>query len=153
MNFGAAQKFASTPQKTKKTVNQKAEGNKYKFLSDKSIKTDELKPFKFVTKKQFIEIETLEFSAVCPFSGLPDIAKVKISYYPESELCIELKSLKYYFQSFRNVGIYQEKVTNRIYNDLKTVLKTKNLKVETSYNIRGGMDVKCTEGAIHEILL
>lgn len=133
-------------------VNQTAEGKTFNFDSEESIKTDELKPFQFVTKKQLITIKTSEFSAVCPFSGLPDIAKVEINYYPESELCIELKSLKYYFQSFRNVGIYQEKVTNKIYNDMKEVLKTKNIEVITTYNTRGGMDVTCKEGKLYEVL-
>ena len=62
--------------------------------------------------------ETDELSAVCPFSWLPDLAYVKIEYYQIGVKCIELKSLKYYFISFRNVCIFQEGATKRIYNDL-----------------------------------
>ena len=67
---------------------------------------------------------------------MPDISYVKIEYYPEGRKCIELKSLKYYFVSFRNVGIYQEAATKRIYDDLQSVLKTNRLMVSTIYNIR-----------------
>jgi 7-cyano-7-deazaguanine reductase len=90
--------------------------------------------------------ETDEFSAVCPFSGLPDLAYVKIEYFPTGGKCVELKSLKYYFISYRNVGIYQEGATKRIYNDLKSVLETARLQVITVYNTRGGFDTTCIEG-------
>ncbi|GIS57344.1 MAG: hypothetical protein CM1200mP1_12820 [Candidatus Neomarinimicrobiota bacterium] len=71
--------------------------------------------------------------------GLPDIARVKIEYFPTGGKCIELKSLKYYFTSFRNVGIYQEAVTKRIYDDLSSILKTKKIQITTIYNIRGAL--------------
>jgi len=61
---------------------------------------------------------------------------------------MELKSLKYYFVSFRNVGIYQEAATKRIYNDLKTALATDKLSVTTIYNIRGGFETTCVEGSL-----
>ena len=93
--------------------------------------------------------ETDEFSAVCPFSGLPDYALLKIEYYPEGGKCVELKSLKYYIVSFRNVGIYQEAVTKRIYGDLKTLLDTRKLQVTTIYNTRGGFDTTCREGSLN----
>ena len=92
--------------------------------------------------------ETEEFSAVCPFSGLPDLAYIKIEYYPSGGKCIELKSLKYYFISFRNVGIYQEGATKRIYEDLKSVLDTDKIQITTVYNTRGGFDTTCIEGTI-----
>ena len=66
--------------------------------------------------------ETREFSAVCPYSGLPDFATLRIEYVP-SDRCIELKSLKYYVTSFRNVGIFQEHATARIAEDLFGVLQ------------------------------
>ena len=104
--------------------------------------------FNFDSHQQYIKTETDEFSAVCPFSGLPDIAYVKIEYYPLGGKCIELKSLKYYFVSFRNVGIYQEGATKRIYNDLKSILNTNKIMVTTIYNIRGGFETTCIEGSI-----
>jgi len=115
----------------------KAEGMVCKFSSEKEIKTDFLEVFEYKGEKELITIDT---SAVCPFSGLPDIARIIIKYVPKDS-CIELKSLKYYFVSFRNVGIYQEAVTARIYKDLKEVLKPEQLLVRTIYNTRGGMDV------------
>lgn len=129
-------------------VNQTAEGKVFDFLPVDKIKTSELIVFQFDSPKQVIEIETEEFSAVCPFSGLPDIARLRIQYHPLNGKALELKSLKYYMVSFRNVGIYQEAVTKRIYEDLKAILKTDSLEVSTTYNIRGGFGVTCTEGKL-----
>ena len=58
------------------------------------------------------------------------------------------QSLKYYFVSFRNVGIYQEAATKRIYDDLKALLETSRLKITTIYNTRGGFDTTCIEGEL-----
>ena len=127
----------------------KAEGKTFDFLSEKHINSNFLKVFDFNSTQQYIKTETNEFSAVCPFSGLPDIAYIKIEYYPTGNLCIELKSLKYYFNSFRNVGIYQEGATKRIFEDLKSILKTKKIKVTSIYNIRGGFETTCIEGSIN----
>lgn len=120
----------------------KAEGRVYKFLPESKIDTKALETIKYEGGKQLIEYKTREFSAVCPFSGLPDIAEVIITYIPSNKI-IELKSLKYYFISFRDVGIYQEKATDRIFKDIKKVLNPKYLLVETVYNTRGGIDAKC----------
>ena len=142
------------PKKTKvdPKVGQVAEGKVIPFLNISHIKTEELLTFKFDSKNQKIEIETSEFSAVCPFSGLPDIAKVKIEYYPVTGKALELKALKYYFMSYRMVGIYQEGVTAKIFNDLRKVLGHSKIKVTTIYNTRGGIDVTCTEkGEIYRI--
>ena len=86
----------------------------FDFLDESHIDSSLLEIFDFDSPKQYIKTETDEFSAVCPFSGLPDIAYVKIEYFPTGGKCVELKSLKYYFVSFRNVGIYQEAATKRI---------------------------------------
>jgi len=117
----------------------KAEGKIFQFEGHESIRTDFLETIDFDGKDEYIKIETDEFSAVCPFSGLPDIGRVIIEYYPDGGKIVELKSLKYYFVSFRNVGIYQEEVTKRIYEDLRKLLKTDRLKVTVVYNIRGGI--------------
>ena len=127
----------------------KAEGKQFKFLDESHINPGFLETFDFDSPNQFITTETNEFSAVCPFSGLPDLAYVKIEYYPEGGKCVELKSLKYYFISFRNVGIYQEAVTKRIYLDLKIALNTKRLRITTIYNTRGGFDTTCVEGNLN----
>lgn len=129
------------------TINQSAEGKTFDFLPESAIRTNELKTFEFSSPEQLIIIENKEFSAVCPFSGLPDVAYLKIEYFPDGGRGIELKSLKYYITSFRNVGIYQEAVTKRIRRDLESALLT-IVKVTTKYNTRGGFDTTCIEGQI-----
>ena len=124
----------------------KAEGETFNFEDVSKINSNFLETFEFDSADQYIKTETNEFSAVCPFSGLPDLAKVKIEYFPKGGKCVELKSLKYYFTSFRNVGIYQEGVTKRIYNDLCLCLETNKLQITTIYNIRGGFKTTCIEG-------
>ena len=126
----------------------KAEGKIFNFEGEDKIQPGFLETFEFDSPDQYILIETDEFSAVCPFSGLPDLAYVKIEYYPDGGKCIELKSLKYYFISFRNVGIFQESATKRIYNDLKSLLNTNRLQVTILYNTRGGFDTTCIEGSL-----
>ena len=126
----------------------KAEGKIFNYDDASKINTDFLETFPFESVNQYIKTETNEFSAVCPFSGLPDLAKVMIEYFPEGKKCIELKSLKYYFTSFRNVGIYQEGATKRIYDDLSSILETKKIQITTIYNIRGGFKTTCVEGSI-----
>ena len=104
-----------------------ADGKKFEFLDETNIDPSFLEVFDFDSPEQYIKTETKEFSAVCPFSGLPDLAKVIIEYYPIGGKCVELKALKYYFTSFRNVGIYQEAATKRIFMDLKNILKSEKL--------------------------
>jgi len=128
----------------------KAQGKEFTFDTIDTIRPDYLETFNFDSKDQYIITKTKEFSAVCPFSGLPDLAKVIIEYYPDGGKCVELKSLKYYFISFRNVGIYQEAVTQQIYSDLKNVLNTERLKVTSVYNTRGGFDTTCIEGDLEK---
>ncbi|MEE8341826.1 MAG: preQ(1) synthase [Candidatus Neomarinimicrobiota bacterium] len=128
----------------------KTDGKTFNFLSEDTIRPDYLETFTFDSPKQYIIAETDEFSAVCPFSGLPDYAYLKIEYYPEGGKCVELKSLKYYIISFRNVGIFQEEATKRIHKDLQNILNTENLKVTTVYNLRGGFETTCTEGYLNK---
>ena len=128
----------------------KAEGKIFNFEDTSKIDPKYLETFDFDSPDQYIKTETNEFIAVCPFSGLPDIARVKIEYFPTGGKCVELKSLKYYFTSFRNIGIYQEAVTKRIYDDLSSILGAKKIQITTIYNIRGGFKTVCVEGAIKE---
>ena len=126
----------------------KAEGKTFDFVDKSHINPGLLEIFDLDSPEQYIKTETDEFSAVCPFSGLPDIAYIKIEYYPTGGKCVELKSLKYYFVSFRNVGIYQEAATKRIYGDLHFALETDQLMVTSIYNIRGGFQTTCVEGSL-----
>jgi 7-cyano-7-deazaguanine reductase len=90
------------------------------------------------------ETEPGEFSALCPFSGLPDFGTVRIAYVPGSWL-VELKSLKYYLLSWRHVGAAQEDITALLYEDLMRHLGDPDyLVVTTVYNVRGGIKTTCT---------
>ena len=80
-----------------------------------------------------------EFTSVCPKTGQPDFGIISISYIPGKK-CVELKSLKFYLQSFRNVGIFYENVTNRILEDLVKILKPKWMEVKGEFSIRGGLN-------------
>jgi len=82
--------------------------------------------------------DTDEFTCVCPWTGLPDFGTLTISYIPSKKL-IELKSLKYYLTSFRNVGIIQEHAVNRILKDLVKLIKPTSMTVEAEYKERGGI--------------
>jgi len=126
----------------------KAEGMEFDFLGEDAIDASYLEAFVFEDVEQYIKTETHEFSAVCPFSGLPDYAYLKIEYYPTGRKCVELKSLKYYVTTFRNVGIYQERCTTRIHQDLTKLLETDRLRVTTIYNIRGGFRTTCVRGEL-----
>ena len=125
-----------------------AEGKIFEFDDPDTIRTDFLETFEFDSPNQYIKTKTDEFAAVCPFSGLPDYAELIIEYYPEGGKCVELKSLKYYVISYKNVGLYQEGVTKRIHQDLKELLATSRIKVTTIYNPRGGFHTTCVEGAL-----
>lgn len=124
----------------------KAEGREFDFDGPEAVRVDLLETFDFDSPEQKVRYDYPEFNAVCPFSGLPDIAKVSVIYYPNGK-ALELKSLKYYYVSYRNVGLYQEPVTKKIYEDLKKVLGTERIQVKTIYNTRGGIDTTCVEGS------
>src|SRR3989304_5302505 len=98
-------------------------------------------PFEYPESATEVVYETDEFTAVCPWTGLPDFAHLKISYVPGRSL-VELKSLKYYLTSYRNVGILQEHAINRVLNDLVALLEPASMTVEAEYRERGGIKTK-----------
>ena len=79
-----------------------------------------------------------EFTSVCPKTGQPDFGKITVEYVPD-ELCIELKSLKLYFNSYRNDGIFYESVTNKILDDLVEACKPRYMLITSEFNVRGGI--------------
>ena len=85
-----------------------------------------------------IEILCPEFTSVCPKTGQPDFGSLTFRYIPD-KLCVELKSLKLYLQSFRNEGIFYENVTNRILDDLAAVLQPRRLTLVAQFTPRGGI--------------
>lgn len=90
-----------------------------------------------------IAFDVPEFTCVCPLTGQPDFAQFSISYVPD-EFCVELKSLKLYFWSYRDEGAFHEKVTNTIADDLIRVLKPRSLRIEARWNVRGGIGTVVT---------
>jgi len=86
----------------------------------------------------WITFETDEFTSLCPITGQPDFATIKIEYIP-NKLCVESKSLKLYIFSFRNEGSFYEDVTNRIFTDLTKVCKPRRLIVTGDFTARGGI--------------
>jgi 7-cyano-7-deazaguanine reductase len=85
-----------------------------------------------------IEFAFPEFTSVCPVTGQPDFATITVGYVPD-RLCVEMKSLKLYFFSYRNKGIFYEAVTNQILDDLVAVVKPVRMTVVGEFAVRGGM--------------
>ena len=118
----------------------KAQDRTCKFSGTEVIDAAALEFFTYDYPGRDIEIEILseEFTSVCPFSGLPDFGRFDLIYTPD-KLCIELRSLKYYLMSYRNVGIFYEHLANRIRDDLCDRLKPRSLRIELTMTIRGGL--------------
>lgn len=85
-----------------------------------------------------VNIDFPEFTCVCPKTGLPDFATIKVEYVPD-KMIVELKSLKMYFITYRHVGIFHEAVVNKILDDLVSVCHPRSLKIIGEFNIRGGI--------------
>ena len=79
-----------------------------------------------------------EFTSVCPKTGQPDFGTLTLTYVPD-KLCVELKSCKFYLQSFRNTGIFYEDITNRLLDDLVAVLKPRSMTITSEWTPRGGL--------------
>lgn len=92
-----------------------------------------------------ITIRCPEFTSVCPKTGQPDFGTILIEYIPDA-LCVELKSLKLYMQSFRNKGIFYEALTNEILDDLVAACKPRWMRVTSTFTPRGGISTDvCVE--------
>ena len=100
-------------------------------------------PYEYPGRKIIMEHTTEEFTCLCPYSNLPDFARILIRYVP-NKVCIELKSLKYYLFSYRQVKIFHEHVVNKIMEDLVKVLDPLELEVVGEFNIRGGIFTKAS---------
>ena len=94
-------------------------------------------PNPFPQRDYEIEFVFPEFTSVCPITGQPDFATITIRYIPDAR-CVEMKSLKLYFFSYRNKGIFYEKVTNTILDDLVALLHPRRMTVIGKFNVRGG---------------
>lgn len=89
-------------------------------------------------KDYIVNIEFPEFTCVCPRTGLPDFATIKIEYIPD-KLIVELKSLKMHFISYRNAGIFHENAVNKILADFVAACRPRKAKVVGEFNVRGGI--------------
>jgi 7-cyano-7-deazaguanine reductase len=116
---------------------------RFDIHKEKNIDVDVLEaiPFEYPQSGTEVVYETDEFTFVCPWTGLPDFARLTIRYVP-NKLLVELKSLKYYLTSFRNVGILQEHAINRILKDLVKLIKPASMTIEAEYKERGGIKTK-----------
>lgn len=90
-----------------------------------------------------IDIAVPEFTCVCPRTALPDFGTIRIKYIPDTSI-VELKSLKYYMLNYRNLGIFQEAVANRILDDLKELLQPRMIELVADFNPRGGIKAEVT---------
>ena len=97
----------------------------------------------FPNRDYDIEIICPEFTSVCPWTGQPDFGTLTITYIPD-KLCIELKSLKMYLQSFRNEGIFYENVTNTILDELVALLQPRSMVLLAEFSTRGGISANIT---------
>ena len=116
---------------------------KYPFEGVEAVDRDVLEtfPYEYIGRRIDVVIEALEFTAVCPFSGLPDFGAITITYIPD-KTCIELRSLKYYLLSYRHVGIFYEHLVNRILDDLIQLCQPIEMTVIADYTVRGGLRTK-----------
>jgi 7-cyano-7-deazaguanine reductase len=92
------------------------------------------------SRDYIVTLQTEEFTCVCPKTGQPDFAKIKIQYTPDKKI-IESKSLKLYLWSFRDEGVFHEHVTNIILDDLVASLKPRWCKVSAEFAVRGGIGI------------
>ncbi|MBU1998097.1 MAG: preQ(1) synthase [Candidatus Omnitrophota bacterium] len=106
----------------------------------RKLKTPDIEVWEnqYADKPYVINIEVPEFSCICPKTGLPDYAFIRIEYSPD-KYCIELKSLKMYTIFYRDIGIFHEHLTNRILDDFVRACKPRWAKIVTEFNPRGGI--------------
>ena len=116
---------------------------RFDIQSEDAIDSDVLEaiPFDYPDSATEVVYDTDEFTFVCPWTGLPDFARLVLRYLPRHSL-VELKSLKYYLTSYRNVGILQEHAVNHILQDLVQLLQPVSMVVEAEYRERGGIKTK-----------
>lgn len=106
----------------------------------KSSKKLETFPNHHPGRDYVVTLTTEEFTCICPKTGQPDFAKIKIEYVPDKKI-IESKSLKFYLWSFRDEGVFHEHVANVILDDLVAALNPRWCKVSAQFAVRGGIGI------------
>ena len=116
-----------------------------KLYGERMIENNKLQRFENRTQGRpyTVDFTCPEFTCLCPLSGFPDFATIKISYQPK-KWCVELKSLKLYINSFRDVGVFHEDVTNKILDEIVELLDPQYIKVVSDFNVRGNIHTLVT---------
>jgi len=111
----------------------------------RGIKTPKIEVWEnqYSDKEYVISLEIPEFTCICPKTGLPDFAVIRIEYSPE-KFCVELKSFKMYTIFFRNLGIFHEHVVNRMLEDFVAACRPRWVKITGEFNPRGGIKTTVT---------
>ncbi|PIQ86666.1 MAG: NADPH-dependent 7-cyano-7-deazaguanine reductase QueF [Candidatus Omnitrophica bacterium CG11_big_fil_rev_8_21_14_0_20_43_6] len=106
----------------------------------RKLKTPEIEVWhnQYSDKTYLINLDIPEFTCICPKTGLPDLAVIRIEYSPD-KFCVELKSFKLYTISFRNVGIFHEHLINKMLEDFVHAVKPRWVKISGVFNPRGGI--------------
>lgn len=106
----------------------------------RNLKTPEIEVWvnQYPDRDYLVHLEIPEFTCVCPKTGLPDFAVIKVDYRPSKD-CLELKSLKMYTLFFREVGIFHEHLVNKLLDDMVRACKPRWMKVLVEMNPRGGI--------------
>jgi len=112
-------------------------------MSSQSAQPLEVFPNPKPDRDYFISFECPEFTCMCPRTGQPDFATIRIRYVPD-ELCVELKSLKLYLWSYRDEGAFHEAVTNRILDDVASACTPRFIEVVGDFFVRGGIHTVVT---------
>lgn len=120
-------------------------GSETELYGEIAIRNNQLERFENRTRvrRYTIEFTCPEFTCLCPRSGFPDFATIRIKYVPH-EYCVELKSLKLYINGFRDAKIFHEDVTNRILDDLVKLLDPWDIEVVGDFNVRGNIHTVIT---------
>jgi 7-cyano-7-deazaguanine reductase len=137
-------RFASDARRMSKTGPPKPTPPRLLVLGPETIDPSCLETFAYEVpgRDVAVEIDTDEFTAVCPWSGLPDFGRVVVRYVPRTRV-LELRSFKFYLLTYRNVGIYQEHAARRLLDDLSRAVRPKWMELELDYKVRGGVHTTC----------
>ena len=126
----------------KKTTNPAQAVSSYEGLQKhiRTLKTPEIETWEnqYPDKRYTITVDVPEFTCICPKTGLPDFASIKIDYIP-AKLCVELKSFKMYTMFYRDIGIFHEHLTNKMMDDFIKACKPRWMRITSVFNPRGGI--------------
>ena len=118
------------------------ESKDYEGLQDdvRDLELPRLETWKnqYPARDYHVRIDVLEFTCVCPKTGLPDFATITIDYVPDRE-CVELKSLKLYVTAYRDMGVFHEHAVNKILDDFVRAVQPRCVEIEGVFNARGGL--------------